>query len=99
MTIHNHPNKFYLKNVEKKFSIHGLLLVDACDKHQGVFPIRRFLQQFPFPYFSMKRKWILIGVSNEHFRQEGHRALDRSPESWHIGLCIGLWLKRYYFYF
>ena len=31
-----------------------------------------------------------------YLRQEGPRALDRSPESWHIRRrCIGLWVNRY----
>ena len=29
-------------------------------------------------------------------KQEGPRALDGSPESWHIRWCIGMWLKRYH---
>ena len=32
---------------------------------------------------------------NPNQKQEGTRALERSPESWHIRWCIGLWLKRY----
>ena len=32
---------------------------------------------------------------SEILKHEGPRALDHSPESWHIRLCFGLCLKRY----
>ena len=42
---------------------------------------------------------LKVLYTQQQKEREGPRALDCSPDSWHMSrCCIGLWLKRYFYF-